>query len=267
MVFLHPFLTLLGTASVAPAPPVDLWVREEGGKCTLRTQGGAVSANLESARLKESGVNLNAETPTSIPCLNKAVGRLERAGIEVYLIIEGGGSNVLDPHPRERRSLRFSLERSGGGLGYDISQTVSFFTAARSGSEVWLVQRETTETNALCPVGSASCQNPSASPSDWIEEERCPALRAVMNDLQQVERAEQGATTPTISDTPLTSLVKYSGRGMNSYRISEYTGYLVAWWGAAQKKLRPCWVAGRLPERRLPSIPLPRASTPARHGH
>jgi hypothetical protein len=136
--------------------------------------------------------------------------------------------------------VRFFLIQSGGGLGVDLEDNATFYSAGPGLSGPWFLQRSRTETNCL---RRRAPQNPcpKTSISEEIDGGSCPALQRVMAELMPIRKRERGSAHSMPSDTPLLSLVTIQYGLMGTDRLSEYEGPLVDWWQAAQEQLKSCW--------------------------
>lgn len=144
---------------------------------------------------------------------------------------------------QDHRTERLRLTQSGGGLGFDVQETVVF---SRSRGDDWFLERHRTEINCgLAPA--ATC--PPTSVHDWVSTQNCPALRQVMTALPSAQEASLAIMRERarrhlfiqVTDTPLLSLETLPHSKIEPQ--SEWEGPLVEWWRSAEQRLKPCWTA------------------------
>lgn len=148
---------------------------------------------------------------------------------------------LFDRHPEER----FTLIESGGGLGVEVDNSAVFSAITQGGTTIWLVERNSNESNSCGRSANGKCIPAQRSSMDWIDGRSCAALGDLVLQLRKVRMKERGSAHPWPSDTPLLSLLMFKRGQLATERLAEYEGPLVDWWRIAQEQLKPCWTKVR----------------------
>jgi hypothetical protein len=155
----------------------------------------------------------------------------------------GAAPNRQQTSSRDHRTEKFQLTQSGGGLGFDLQETVVF---SHSRGDDWFLERHKTEIN--CGLAPAATCRP-ISVHDWVTTRNCPELRQVMTALPSAQEASLAIMRERsrrhvfvqVTDTPLFSLETLPHGRIKPQ--SEWEGPLVDWWRSSEERLKPCWIA------------------------
>lgn len=154
-----------------------------------------------------------------------------------------GAAPNREQSSQHHKTERFRLTQSGGGLGFDLQETV-VFSRGRGGD--WFLERHKTELNCgLAPA--ATC--PPTSVHEWATTRNCSALRDVMTRLSVAREASLAIMRERarrhvfiqVTDTPLLTFETLPHGGIKPQ--SEWDGPLVDWWRSSEERLKPCWTA------------------------
>lgn len=147
------------------------------------------------------------------------------------------GEGVVD-------DVRYRLSQDGGGMGYEIDDTVLFIRIEpRDYSKpFWVVERKVKERMITRVLQDAH---------QWIDGRTCPAVAKMLREVTRlppltVVGPEPSYWWPPPSDVPRTRFAgpaviqDDSWAGVEVIR-SEYFGPVARWWNLGQTALESCW--------------------------
>ena len=149
--------------------------------------------------------------------------------------------------PHGHRVERFRLTQTGGGLGVDVQETVTFSGGA--GTNGWPVERRRTDSNWCGRKENGACAATKISVHQWTSANDCPALKDVMSQLPNAQSAALAVQRELarkhgvfmVTDTPLLTLETLPKGRIRSTKQSEWIGPLVDWWSRGEQSLKACW--------------------------